>query len=174
MTTNLGEIEEQTLNFEVEDTPPAEFEFSNLSVSYSTIDKNQNVDLMLDVENTGDETDSYTVEFYVDGESVGTDTVEVKGRETETASVTYSADDDGTYTVTVDEIDEEVSFEVVDVEGIIDDLFERGMWCIAVAIIVPIIIIIVIIVVVVKLASSKDEGGQGPSHGQPPQQQPPP
>ncbi len=67
------------------------------------------------------------------------------------------------------------NFEEVDVEGILDDLFERGMICIAIAIIIPIIIIIIIIVVIVKLLGGKDKDGEQPPQQQhrPPGQQPP-
>ncbi len=64
------------------------------------------------------------------------------------------------------------NFEEVDVEGILDDLFERGMMCIALAIIIPIIIIVIIIVVIVKLVKGGDKGGEQPQQ-RPPAQQPP-
>ncbi|MFW5906757.1 MAG: CARDB domain-containing protein [Candidatus Natronoplasma sp.] len=156
------------------ESAPAEFEFSNLRVSSSTIDKSQDIELMLDVTNVGDETGDYTVEFYVEGEPVGTDTVTVDGGETETASVTHSVDEEGTYTVTVDETDDESSFEVIDAEGFIGDLFARGMMCLALAIIIPIVIIIIIIVVVIKMLGGDEEEEEQTPPPQQQQQTPPP
>ena len=74
-----------------------------------------------------------------------------------------------------DEPDVEDDEDEVDPEGVLDDLFARGMMCIALVIIIPIIIIVIIIVVVLKLLSSGDEEDQEPSEqGPPPQQQQPP
>ncbi|MEF8874721.1 MAG: hypothetical protein V5A88_08665 [Candidatus Thermoplasmatota archaeon] len=68
-----------------------------------------------------------------------------------------------------DEPDTSDSGGEVDPEGFLDDLFARGMMCLAIAIIIPIIVLAIIVVVVIKLLSSEDEGSQ-----QPPQQGPPP
>jgi len=73
------------------------------------------------------------------------------------------------------EPDVEDDEDEIDPEGVLDDLFARGMMCIALVIIIPIIVIVIIIVVVIKILGSGDEEDQEPSEqGPPPQQQQPP
>lgn len=66
----------------------------------------------------------------------------------------------------------------IDPEGILEDIFARGLICLAVVVLIPLIILVIIVVVVIKMLSSDDEGGQQPpqqgSSTQQQQQPPPP
>ncbi len=167
------EAEDLTAEFEVTEgggLDPAEFEFSNLTVDPTIVTGSGDFDISIDVKNIGEETGEYTVQFKVDGENVGSDTVTVPAGETRTAGITYSTNKTGSHTVTAE--DQEASFEVIDEpdpEGFFEDLFAMGMLCLALVIIVPIIIIVIIIVVVVKLLGSDEE--EEYQQGPPPQQQ---
>ncbi|MBS3817576.1 MAG: hypothetical protein KGY76_08455 [Candidatus Thermoplasmatota archaeon] len=100
-----------TFNFTIE-TPEPEFEFSNLRAGPSEIYEGDEVELKLDVENIGTGIGEYTVEFYVEDEYYGNDTVEVDIDETRTASIIYSAGTAGTYSVEAENLTSE--FEVME------------------------------------------------------------
>jgi len=57
-------------------------------------------------------------------------------------------------------------------EGFLDDIISRGMWCLALIILIPIIIIILIVVFVIFLKKG-DKGGEQPPQQQQYQQPPP-
>ncbi len=59
-------------------------------------------------------------------------------------------------------------------EEFFERLFARGMWCIAIAILIPLVVIVVIIVLVVKVISSDDEKGKQQYKQPPPQGTTPP
>ncbi len=168
--------EDKTITAKFEKPGEADFECSNLRPESSEVNEGEEIDLMIDVENVGEETGDHTVEFFVNGESVGTDTVSVAGGETKTASVTYTPEDTGTYTITSE--GEEVSLEVKEddvedeAEGIIQDIITGSILCLAAAIIIPLIIFVVVIYLIIKLVKGGSEKEQQPpQQGHPPQQQ---
>ncbi len=71
----------------------AEFELSNLRVNPEGPEAGEEIELKTDVSNVGDAAANYTVEFFLDDTKIGSDTVEVNGGETETASITYTVDE---------------------------------------------------------------------------------
>ncbi|MGM0404827.1 MAG: NosD domain-containing protein [Thermoplasmatota archaeon] len=86
VTDEAGNDNTDTLNITVKE----KFEFSELRTDIDDTFVGKNVELMIDVTNTGDEIGEYTIEFLIDGEVVGTDTVEIGPGETKTASYTHT------------------------------------------------------------------------------------
>ncbi|MFW6305688.1 MAG: CARDB domain-containing protein, partial [Candidatus Saliniplasma sp.] len=68
--------------------------------------------LTIDVTNIGDETGEYTVNFYLDSEHIGSETVTVDGGETVTVTHIYTINEPGEYDVSVEE--ERISITVRD------------------------------------------------------------
>ncbi|MFP4052219.1 MAG: InlB B-repeat-containing protein, partial [Thermoplasmata archaeon] len=103
------------------DMPEPEFEFSNLRADPEEVYVDQDVELKLDVSNVGTGPGDYSVEFYVDDESVGEDTVEdVEIDETKTATVIYTPDATGNYNAEAEGLTAEFTVEEVEtVEGTI-------------------------------------------------------
>ena len=58
---------------------------------------------MIDVSNVGEVSGEYTIEFYLDGEMIGSDTVTVEAGETETVSIEHKIDKEGDYTLEVED-----------------------------------------------------------------------
>ncbi|MFP4005387.1 MAG: CARDB domain-containing protein [Candidatus Hadarchaeia archaeon] len=95
------------LNVSIEGEPEPEFEFSNFRVEPGEVYEGEEVELNIDVSNVGEASGEYTAEFFIDDESVGSDTVTVASGETETASVSLVEDTEGTYTIqTEDQVTE--------------------------------------------------------------------
>ncbi len=74
-TVTLEEIERSDV-FTVEtDIQPAEFQLSDLRVEPKEAEVGEDIQLMIDVTNIGEETGNHTIEFYIDGEYVGNEIV---------------------------------------------------------------------------------------------------
>jgi len=82
---------------------PAEFEVSNLRVDKDEVGFGEETTFLIDVTNVGDELDDYTVDFYVDGEYIGSTTVTVEGGQTVTASITHILEEYGEHEVSAGE-----------------------------------------------------------------------
>ncbi len=80
------------------------FELSNLRPNPSTIVEGGTLDLLVDVENTGDVSGDYTASFFVEGNLAGTNTVTVSYGDTETASISHSESEADTYAFSVDDL----------------------------------------------------------------------
>jgi len=129
-----------------EEIDEPEFEFSNFRTDPEEPVAGEETTFMIDVTNIGDETGEYTVEFHMDGEMIGSDTVEVEPGETETASITYTIEEDGNYEITArsgDVTTEGFSIAVGAVEDVEDptDYF----WILIIVIIVAVIILITVL-----------------------------
>ncbi|MFW6176514.1 MAG: hypothetical protein ACOC40_02315, partial [Thermoplasmatota archaeon] len=81
----------------------AKFELSELRIDPDTPVVGEKSRLKIDVNNKGDISGEYTVKFKIDGEVVGTDTVEVDPGKTKTASVEYEFDSSSQKTLTVED-----------------------------------------------------------------------
>ncbi|MGM0405920.1 MAG: GLUG motif-containing protein, partial [Thermoplasmatota archaeon] len=66
------------------------FEFSNIRLDPKEPQVGEEVRLMVNVTNVGNDVGEYTVEFYINEEEVGSDTVNVEAGETKVASVNYT------------------------------------------------------------------------------------
>ncbi|MFW5953645.1 MAG: CARDB domain-containing protein, partial [Candidatus Natronoplasma sp.] len=108
----IGEIERSYDFSVISVTTPAEFEVSNLRVDTSTIEPGNEFKLTIDVTNIGDETGEYTVNFYLDSEHIGSETVTVDGGETVTVTHIHTINEPGEYDVSVEE--ERISITVRD------------------------------------------------------------
>jgi len=91
--------------------PEPMFQFSNLRAEPSVVSVGQELEFLIDVENVGTGSGSYTVEFYVDGVSIGSSTVEVEPGESETASVVYSEEEIGIYNLEAEGFSTEFTVE---------------------------------------------------------------
>lgn len=75
------------------------FKFSSLKVMPGEVYVNENFEIALDLENAGMISGRQTVEFFIEGELVGTDKVKVGAKETETARLSCSQDRPGIYRI---------------------------------------------------------------------------
>jgi len=90
-------------------TGEASFEVSNLDLSSTGVNPGDSVTVSVDVENTGEEEGTKTVEFTIDGQIVTKD-VTLGAGESDTISTTVTKDSTGTYDVSVEDLSQ--SFEV--------------------------------------------------------------
>ncbi len=85
---------DRTVEEEVEIPSGDDFTLSDLRVGQKEVETGEDLDLQIDVEYTGMEKIDYTVEFGLDGEVVGTDTITLEGGETKTASITHTVEEE--------------------------------------------------------------------------------
>ncbi|MBS3817356.1 MAG: hypothetical protein KGY76_07325, partial [Candidatus Thermoplasmatota archaeon] len=117
---------------------PAEFELSELRAVPEEASVGEEVVLMINVTNLGDETGERTVEFYREGgESIGSDVVTVKGGETETASIMYSENTAGEYDIEVGDNTATATFEDEGEESSILDYW----WLFVIIIVIAVILL---------------------------------
>jgi len=104
------------------ETPETDFELYELRVEPENIYVDEEMELKVEVENHGYGKGDHTVEFYVDSDPVGSDTVTVESGEVETAVVVHSEEEPGTYMVEVESLSNEFTVHTLpDVEAIYAD-----------------------------------------------------
>ncbi len=85
-------------------SPPANFEFSDLSVSPKNVRAGNLVTVSVLVSNTGEGGDNYEVELSVNGEIENSRVMNLEGGESETVSFIVSRDELGVYSVSVENL----------------------------------------------------------------------
>ncbi|RQG92095.1 CARDB domain-containing protein [Natrarchaeobius chitinivorans] len=85
-----------------ENVTAASIEQTDLEASPTALETGETVTVTATYENVGNETGVASVEFAVDGDVVGTETVELAPSESETVSFEWTPDEPGTYDLTVD------------------------------------------------------------------------
>ncbi len=91
--------ENRTVTAHFEELAPAEFEFSALTVEPEEPELGDEVEISIDVTNVGELEGVYTVEFYLNGELICEETVEVEAGETETVTTIYGLKEAGDYEI---------------------------------------------------------------------------
>jgi len=106
------EVMGETVSFTVKAPPtPAEFSLSNLQVSPSIVEPGMDITVSFSIENTGEESGSYSIDLKMDGATVETLSGTLDGGESESVSTTVSSTEEGTHTVAIDGLDAEFSVE---------------------------------------------------------------
>ena len=106
------DINGETATFTVEAAPePAAFETSGLTVTPASVQAGEDVTVTVTVENTGEESGSYTVEVELDGTMVDSESVTLDGGASTTVSFTVSSETEGSHTVSVDTLSESFTVE---------------------------------------------------------------
>ncbi len=106
------EVMGETVSFTVKAPPtPAEFSLSNLQVSPSIVEPGMDITVSFSIENTGEESGSYSIDLKMDGATVETLSGALDGGESESVSTTVSSTEEGTHTVAIDGLDAEFSVE---------------------------------------------------------------
>ena len=103
VTVTIGEIGRSEIFDVVPIVKPAEFELSNLRADRNEVVPGEEITFLVDMTNVGDEPGDHTVDFYVDGEHIGSTTVTVEGGQTVTASITHILEEPGEHEVSVGE-----------------------------------------------------------------------
>ncbi|MFW6304558.1 MAG: NosD domain-containing protein, partial [Candidatus Saliniplasma sp.] len=93
VTDRAGNSDNETLLITVEE----KFRTSDLRMEPTGALVGERVEFLINVTNTGDESDDHTVHFYLDGDKIGSVKVEVRSGETKTASLTYKIEKAGEY-----------------------------------------------------------------------------
>jgi len=101
------EVDGLTDSFTVTTAPPeppepAEFELSNLQVSPSDVEPDEEVTISITVENVGEESGSYSVTLELDGAPEDMESVTLDGGASATVTFTVATPDEGSHTVEVD------------------------------------------------------------------------
>ncbi len=118
------------------------FDFSNLRTIPEEPVVGEEVELMIDVTNVGNEPGESTVEFIIDGEVVGSDTVEVGVGDTVTASVTYMIEKEGNHTL-------EAGGETIVFTAYEEDTLNYLL------LLIPAVIIVAVLIVVILMKQDK-------------------
>ncbi|MEF8874741.1 MAG: CARDB domain-containing protein, partial [Candidatus Thermoplasmatota archaeon] len=106
----------------VVETPRTDFDVQNLSVQPDEVYGAEETEFKVHVENQGYASGNHTVEFYVEDDLVGSDTVTVESGGVETASMIYCEEEPGTYQVEVDGLSTEFTvYDFPDVEAMYAD-----------------------------------------------------
>jgi len=119
---------------------------SSLRIEPDEIDIGEDITLLVNVTNIGDISGDYTLEFYVNGEYVDSDTVTVEGGETETASVYYTIEDTGSYEIKVNGLT--LNIEVEEEEDL-------GYWL--TLMIIVLIIVLIAVIAMTGMGKNKDK-----------------
>lgn len=122
------------------------FEFSNLKTDPKKPVVGEKTKFMIDVSNVGEVSGEYTVEFYLNGNMIGSDTVLVDAGETETASINHKIDKEGDYTV-------EVEGETIDINAEEDGL----TWLFWLLLLVIVILLVGLIYIFMRRKKPEDE-----------------
>jgi hypothetical protein len=110
--TYTVDVNGETATFTVEAAPePAAFETSNLTVTPASVQAGEDITVTVTVENTGEESGSYTVEIELDGAMVDSESVTLDGGASTPVSFTVSSETEGSHTVTVDDLSESFTVE---------------------------------------------------------------
>ena len=103
--TYTVDVNGDTATFTVEAPPtPADIETSNLTVSPASIQAGEDVTITVDVENSGEESGSYTVEVELDGTVMDSESVTLSGGASTTVTFTVTSETEGAHTVEVDSL----------------------------------------------------------------------
>lgn len=106
------DVNGDSASFTVEAPPtPAAFTLSNLSVSPASIQAGEDVTVTVDVENTGEESGSTTVEVELDGVEADSELVTLNGGASTTVSFTVTSETEGVHTVDVGDLSEDFTVE---------------------------------------------------------------
>lgn len=89
------------------ETPPTDFEVSNLRISDDEVYVGEETELSVDVKNEGYESGDYRVDFFVKDDLIDSRTVSVEGLDEETVSVDHSESYPGIYEAKVEDLDAE-------------------------------------------------------------------
>jgi len=116
----------------------AEFKISNLRIDPEKAETGEDVVVRIDVTNIGEETGDYTVEFYLDGEHISSDSVTLEGGETVTVTLVRIFQKSGNYEFSVED-----EVKTITVEGDTDNIDYILLFVIALMIFVVIILVII-------------------------------
>ncbi len=106
------DVNGETATFTVEAAPePAAFETSSLTVTLASVQAGEDVTVTVTVENTGEESGSYTVEVELDGTMIDSESVTLDGGASTTVTFTVSSETEGSHTVSVDDLSETFTVE---------------------------------------------------------------
>ncbi len=111
--------EDKNITAHFEKLSPAEFEFSALTVEPKEPEVGEEIKISVDVTNVGEIEGEYTVQFYINGDVIGNDTVTVEAGETETISTSYEIGEDGEYHIEAE--DASITFTVEEEEEVPTD-----------------------------------------------------
>ncbi|KXA94527.1 hypothetical protein AKJ65_04145 [candidate division MSBL1 archaeon SCGC-AAA259E19] len=92
----------------IEETEPAEFQISNLSLSSSEVEPGQTLTVSVDVKNTGGKSGTKTVKFNI-GEETKTRDVTLGAGESDEVSISVTKQEEGTFDVNVSGLSESFS-----------------------------------------------------------------
>ena len=110
--TYTVDVNGDTATFTVEALPtPADIETSNLTVTPASIQAGDDVTVTVDVENSGEESGSYTVEVELDGTVEDSETVTLSGGASTTVTFTVTSETEGAHTVEVDSLSDSFTVE---------------------------------------------------------------
>ncbi|MFW5953500.1 MAG: CARDB domain-containing protein, partial [Candidatus Natronoplasma sp.] len=100
-----------------EKLPPPEFEFSNMSVEPDQVYVEEEVELRVDVKNTGEETIEDNILFHIEGEFIDSNSISLDSDESKTASITYTPQTSSTFEVEVAGLTDEFTvYDYPDIE----------------------------------------------------------
>ena len=86
-------------------TPHPRLDVTDISLDETEIDVDEDASVTATVENTGNGTEAFAVEFEIDGEVEGTETVELGTNETTEITFTHAFDEEGEYELAVDGVE---------------------------------------------------------------------
>ncbi|MFP4186368.1 MAG: CARDB domain-containing protein, partial [Thermoplasmata archaeon] len=122
------------------------FEVTTLEVVPEEPATGEEIEVTVEVTNTGETSDEYTAELIIDDETIDTKSVNIDAGQTETVTFTHSIDEEGEYEVEVG--GEDTSVDVVEDDGLPMTYIFGG---------VVVLILVVILALIVKKGGSSDE-----------------
>ncbi len=111
--------EDKNITAHFEKLAPAEFELSNLTVEPEEPEVGDEIKISVDVINVGELEGEYTVQFYINGDVIGNNTVTIEAGETEMVSTIYEIEEDGEYHIEAEDVG--ITFTVEEEEEVTTD-----------------------------------------------------